>query len=306
MVQTKAIAPYIRRDETVQNWGLSITTALLPVAIASVYMQGATHGISQGVAVLFNILLISAVFIGVEFLFTRILSEQKREMDFFSFAEGLSVALVLPVHLPRLYIFAIAFVMAFFGKQILETRYSFFISFSQLAKLLSILIFPAYFWHEPAAESPQLLSMLRLLAGKGSVTMGDSCVLALCVGFVYLLFKKWPRVYTAYMIIGILFLGYCFFFPQEITLIRVVEFFFADGLLYAILFCGTNPKAVPASFNGQFAYACCISSIILLGKWFGFGLVSIPFSFAFMNFLLMLISRSAIILYIRRKFVWKG
>ena len=290
-LQTRRAAPYIRSMQDTQSLGLYMVISLVPLIGVAIY--------EYQISALLDLLITTGTFAIIEFLFARVFPDEKRVFSLFSIVEGISIAIVLPANLPHLYVFSLAFIMAFLGKQILEERFMVFITFSQVAKLVTMILFPAFFTFEESS------SVLRLLAGKDSTTLGDGCIAAIVVGFVYLAGKKWPKINTAFMILGILLFGHILLFPQEISILSLMNFFFSGGLLYAILFSGINPKTVPASFQGQITYAILISAIILTGKWFGFGAIAISFSFVFMNAIFTFFYQPVFVLFYRRKFIWK-
>jgi len=286
-------SPHIRNVDTTQRIMLDVIIALLPTTLAGI--------IIFGLNALFVVLacVISAVL--AEFLFNLILKREQTVSDLSAAVTGLILALNLHANVPVWQcvigsVFAIIVVKCLFGglgcnfaNPAVTGRIFLLICFTGT---VSSGAFPVI------GESPELVtgatplavlqnggelpSILDMLLGMRGGAIGESCILAILVGFVYLVIRGVIKFETPLILVATVFI---------LSLIADNSFFTATyqvlsgGLVFGAVFMATDYVTTPITRTGKMVFAVGCGLITFLIRTFGNYPEGVSFAILLMNIL---------------------
>ena len=286
-------SPHIRNVDTTQRIMLDVIIALLPTTLAGI--------IIFGLNALFVVLacVISAVL--AEFLFNLILKREQTVSDLSAAVTGLILALNLHANVPVWQcvvgsVFAIIVVKCLFGglgcnfaNPAITGRIFLLICFTGT---VSSGAFPVI------GESPELVtgatplavlqnggelpSILDMLLGMRGGAIGESCILAIIVGFVYLVIRGVIKFETPLIFVATVFI---------LSLIADNSFFTATyqvlsgGLVFGAVFMATDYVTTPITRSGKMVFAVGCGLITFLIRSFGNYPEGVSFAILLMNIL---------------------
>ncbi len=273
-------APHINSGVSTHNIMMDVAIALIPASIAAV--------VFFGMSALWIILtcVISAVV--SEFLFNLCTHKKQTVTDCSAVVTGLILALNLSTNVELWQCavgsaFAIIVVKGFFGglgKNIVNpaiaARVLMLLTFSSVAggaaiKPLFDLSFmgtavpeiaagatPLNYLNEGVEAAKQAPSLLQLFVGAHGGTIGETCAIALLLGYGYLVFKKVIKWYVPMAFIATVFACYFFLtFDAAYALSQVL----AGGLLLGAIFMATDYVTTPVTNKGRVVF--CIGAGLL-------------------------------------------
>ena len=121
-----------------------------------------------------------------------------------------------------------------------------------------------------------------MLIGNRGGTIGETCIIALVIGFVYLVVRKIIPWYTPVIYVGTVFV---------LSLIVGKDFTFAlyqilgGGLMLAAIFMATDYSTTPINKGGKIIFALGCGIITVLIRFWGYYPEGVSFSILFMNIL---------------------
>lgn len=291
-------APHLKSKNSIPKMMFDTILALIPAGIGGIIFFGWYAGL---------VILVSVVSSIIAEWFTNVLRKQQTTITNLScIITGILIAYTLPPRIP-LWIAAVgAFIGIVFGKQIygglgfnpfnpaLIGRAFVHIAFPQnmadfsfdtvtTATPLTILKhFP-----EQVKEIPELVT---LLIGNYSSAIGESSVILLILGFVYLVIKRHIFPLTTIMYILTVTVFTLFVSPENLG-----TYIFSGGLFLGAIFMVTDPVTTPVSPKGKliFAFGCGILTCII--RFWGSYPEGVCFSILLMNLLTPLIDNYTII-----------
>lgn len=254
---------------------LDVIIALLPAAIAGVILFG--------LDALWLILVCVAAAVLSEFLFNLIARRKQSVGDLSAVVTGLLLALNLSANVPLWQaalgsVFAIVLVKCVFGgighnfaNPAITARVFMLLSFSSLTSG-----FPAprgvdaFSGATPLAllaegKTGELPSLLQMFLGQRGGAIGETCILALLLGFGYLLIRKVISWQTPVIFIGTVFV--CFLVATgnaEAALYEVL----AGGLVLGAVFMATDYTTTPITASGRMLFALGCGLITFVIRWF--------------------------------------
>ena len=253
-------------------------TALVPAAIASIFLFGPRSLLVMAVAVASSVL---------SELAARKLWKKRGAGGLNAAVDGLLLALVLPVSIPWL-IAALGGILTAAARRLTVRRGKILFCPAVAADLLLALLFPAamsgwsrpflYLHPEEAAAFVQPSELLRqsaetvrfpgpfqLLVGVRAGGLGETCILALLLGGIYLCARR-----TADFLLPLCSLGAAALF--SLCLGRSVPLDLLSGsLVLASFFLITDPASSPDGKAGKAVFAALFgAAALLIRRFFGF------------------------------------
>ena len=294
-------APHINSGATTHNVMRDVVIALLPATVAAVVLFG--------LKALFIVLVCVASAVVCEFLFNLVCHKKQTLLDFSAIVTGLILALNLSTNVPLWQCalgsaFAIIVVKCLFGglgKNIVNPAIA--------ARVFLLLAFTGTV---AGGANPDLVtgptplgqggvletgnySLLTLLLGNHGGTIGETCAIALLLGYGYLVWRGVIKWYVPFAFVATVF-GLYFVTTWNISysLAQVL----AGGLLLGAIFMATDYVTTPLSKVGKvvFCIGCGVITFLIRMKFFGFpGLATYPegvsIAILFMNLLTPLIEK---------------
>ena len=291
-------APHIHSGASTNRIMLDVVIAMLPAAAAAVVIFG--------LKALWVILtcVVSAVL--SEFLFNLAVHKKQTIGDFSAVVTGLLLALNLSTNVPLWQcavgsVFAIVVVKCFFGglgKNIVNpaitARVFMLLTFSAVAGGAVPTIVELTSSATPlealnqGVEMAKNVSLMDLLLGTHGGAIGETCAVALLVGFVYLVARKVIKWYVPMTFIATVFLCYFFFtFDAAYALQQVL----AGGLILGAVFMVTDYVTTPAAPWGRVIFCVGCGLITFLIRQFGSYPEGVSISILAMNLLVPFIEK---------------
>ena len=288
---TVSVSPHLHSGRTTQNIMLDVIIALCPALIAGTVIFGVRS------------LLVAAVCMATavlsEFLFNRICKKEQTVGDLSAVVTGLLLALNLPAVTPAWQaavgaFFAIVVVKCLFGgigqnfaNPAITARVFMLISFQSLAKMSLPTIVdvtagatPLPILNGEAAGS--LPSLTEMLLGLRGGAIGETCVVALLLGGIYLMVRRVISWHTPVCYVATVFL---FTLALKGDVRTAFYHVLAGGLLLGALFMATDYATTPTSFLGKaiFGVGCGIITVVI--RIFGNYPEGVSFAILLMNIL---------------------
>lgn len=253
---------------------LDVIIALLPASVAAVVLFGEDA--------LWLILVCVAAAVLSEFLFNLIAKRKQSVGDLSAVVTGLLLALNLSANVPLWQaalgsVFAIVLVKCVFGgighnfaNPAITARVFLLLSFGSLT---SGFIAPrgvdAFSGATPLAllaegKTGELPSLLQMFLGQRGGAIGETCILALLIGFAYLLIRKVISWQTPVIFMGTVFLCSLVFGGFTVAVYELL----AGGLVLGAVFMATDYTTTPITASGRMLFALGCGLITFVIRWF--------------------------------------
>ncbi len=279
-------SPHIHVPRTTRSIMLDVVFSLLPATASGILFFG------WRAALLVAVCIVTAVL--SEYLFNLIAKKRQTVNDLSAVVTGLLLALNLPASLPVWQavvgtVFAIVIVKCFFGgigcnvvNPAITGRVFMLIAFGSMAK--------AAFPPDSVASATPLAELaegktpdiLNLITGNVGGAIGETSVIALMIGFIYLLVR---RVITWQ--IPAAFIGTVFLFTLAVTgdLTQALAYIFAGGLFLGAIFMATDYVTSPSTSAGKLLFGLGAGIITVLIRLWGKYPEGVSFGILLMNIL---------------------
>ncbi len=291
-------APHIHSGDTTQKIMLDVVIAMLPASVAAVVIFG--------IQALWIILTCVASAVIAELLFNLACGKKSTIHDCSAVVTGLLLALNLSTKVPLWQcvigsVFAIVVVKGFFGgigKNIVNPAIA--------ARVLMLLTFGAVGGGaNPTIQGENVLvsgatpldglnkgeesaTLLQLLLGTHGGAIGETCAIALLLGFIYLVARKVIKWYVPAAFVGTTFLCYLVF-TGNVTL--ALSHVLAGGLLLGAIFMATDYVTTPVTNLGRVVFCVGCGLITFYIRQFGSYPEGVSISILVMNLLVPFIER---------------
>jgi electron transport complex protein RnfD len=285
--------PHIRSKNSTAQIMLGVILAALPAMIASTAIFGLRA------AILIITCVCACVFF--EFTFRLLFKRPQTITDLSAVVTGVLLAFNLPVTLP-LYMAVIGcFVAIVVTKEMFGGLGQNFANPAIVGRIVLMLSFPSYmgsyvmpFYYRNGVDAitaptplavesaEQMPPMLDLFLGVHGGSLGETCALALLIGFAYLLIMKIIRPVTPLMFIGTIAVGtYIMSGDISTALVSILT----GGLLLGAIFMATDYSTNPMTLHGKiiFGFGCGLISLVI--RQFGGMPEGVAFSILTMNIL---------------------
>ena len=266
--------PHIHSHDSSRRIMLDVIIALLPASVAAVVLFGEDA--------LWLILVCVAAAVLSEYLFNLIAKRKQSVGDLSAVVTGLLLALNLSANVPLWQaalgsVFAIVLVKCVFGgighnfaNPAITARVFLLLSFGSLT---SGFIAPrgvdAFSGATPLAllaegKTEELPSLLQMFLGQRGGAIGETCILALLIGFAYLLIRKVISWQTPVIFMGTVFLCSLVFGGFTVAVYELL----AGGLVLGAVFMATDYTTTPITASGRMLFALGCGLITFVIRWF--------------------------------------
>ncbi len=292
-------SPHIGAPVKTKNIMLDVIIALVPALIASVVFFGVRTLIVTALSVASCVL--------AEYISRRVMKRDQTISDLSAVVTGILLAFNLPSGIP-LWVPVLGGVIAIVMiKQMFGGIGNNFVNPALGARIILMTSFPTLMTTWPAAAgtsavdatataSPlaliaagnlsELPSYMDMFIGRRAGCLGETCIIALIIGGVYLVAKKVispliPCVYIATVFVFMLILG-------QDALMQILS----GGLFLGAIFMATDYTTSPLTNKGKIIYAIGCGVITTLIRVFGSLPEGVSFSIVLMNIITPLIERA--------------
>jgi len=273
-------APHINSGVSTHNIMLDVVIAMIPAAIAAVLFFG--------LDALLIILTCVGSAVAAEFLFNLCAKKKQTVGDFSAVVTGLLLALNLSTRVELWQcaigaVFAIVVVKGFFGglgKNIVNpaiaARVLMLLTFTTTVAGGAAInpLFDLSFLGNAVPEitagatplaaidagtAEEIPSILQLLVGAHGGTIGETCAIALLIGFAYLVIRKVIKWYIPVSFIATVFV--CFLLVDGFNVTSALQQILTGGVLLGAIFMATDYVTTPSTNSGRVVF--CIGAALL-------------------------------------------
>ena len=289
-METKLIvsaSPHIRSDESTQDLMANVIVALTPCVVASAIIFGLRALLVVAVSVI--------ACVAFEWLYCKLLKKASPIGDLSAVVTGVILALNVPVNMPlgELVVGALAAIIIVkqlfggigmnFANPALVGRIVLFVSF---ATEMNAWVFPDAAVDQLSkatplqVANPAKLNLLDLFMGVHGGVLGETCALAILLGFVYLVVTKTisPAVPLTY--VGSLFVFYLIATGSVHESLAAV---LSGGLLFGAVFMATDYVTSPFTLKGKLIYGLALGVVTFAIRYWGSYTEGVSFALLFMN-----------------------
>ena len=284
-----AVSPHIHSGQSTAGIMRDVLISLLPATIAGTVIFGLRSLLVVAVCI--------AACVGFEALFNFIIKKDQTIGDLSAAVTGLLLALNLPANIPLWQcvigsLFAIVVVKCLFGgigcnpvNPAITARVFMLIAFGSM----TVQAFPAVVDTVSSAtplslgEGAAMPSLLDLFLGLNGGAIGETCVLALILGFVYLLVRRVITWHIPVAYIGTVFV--CSFFMEGMDFTSALAMILSGGLFIGAIFMATDYVTSPATAAGKLIFGLGAGLITFVIRYFGVYPEGVSFAILFMNIL---------------------
>ena len=283
-------SPHIHTRDSSRRIMLDVIIALLPAAIAGVIIFGA-----KALGVIAACVITAVV---SEALFNLIVHKQQTVGDFSAVVTGLLLALNLSTNVAIWQcvvgtVFAIVVVKCLFGgigknfaNPAITGRVFMLLAFSSVAggakPAVVELVSSATPLELLAQGSENAPSLMELFLGLHGGAIGETCCLALLIGFAWLLFRRVIKWHVPVIFIGTVFVLYLVFTGSfQMALAE----FLAGGLFIGAIFMATDYVTSPITLKGKMVFALGCGLVTFVIRYFCAYPEGVSFSILAMNIL---------------------
>ena len=284
-------SPHIHSASTTQKIMLDVIIALLPAAVASVILFGPIA------LLLITVSVVTAVL--SEFIFNLICKKKQTVGDLSAVVTGLLLGLNLSTKVSVWQtivgaVFAIIVVKCLFGgigcnfaNPAITARVMMLIAFGQVAGGA-----PTQFAETDIAAGATPLAVLGgaegslpsyidMLLGNRGGAIGETCIIALVIGFIYLVARRVIHWHTPVIFIGTVFV--LSFLLSGFDVSVAVYQILSGGLFLGAIFMATDYSTTPTNSLGKMIFALGCGIITVLIRFFGDYPEGVSFAILFMN-----------------------
>ena len=282
-----SVSPHIHSGKTTRGIMADVLIALLPATVMGVILFGLTSLAVIGVCI--------ATCVLGEFLFNYIVKKEQTIGDLSAVVTGLLLALNLPANIPLWQaavgsLFAIIIVKCIFGgigcnlvNPAITARVFMLMAFSPT---MTKAAFPVDVTSSatPLVELAEgkALSLMDLFLGKNGGAIGETCVLALVIGFIYLLVRK---VITWHTPVAFVLVTFLFSFAVKGDLMEAVAWILSGGLFIGAIFMATDYTTSPSSPWGKIIFGVGCGILTVLIRFWGIYPEGVSYAILIMNIL---------------------
>ena len=285
---TVSAAPHIHSGASTNRIMLDVIIALLPATAASVIIFG-----------LKSLIVIAACVITAlvgEALFNIVTKRKQTIGDLSAVVTGLLLALNLSTAVPVWQcvvgtLFAIVCVKCIFGglghnfaNPAITGRVFMLVAFSAVAGGANPTIVELTTSATPLEQlgKGETLELMDLFLGLHGGAIGETCILALIIGFVYLLVRKVITWHTPVVFIATVFVLYLAFTGDVMMAVSQI---LAGGLFIGAIFMATDYVTTPITTRGRVVFALGCGVITFIIRYFCAYPEGVSFSILIMNIL---------------------
>ena len=284
-----SVSPHIHSGQSTAGIMRDVLIALLPATVAGTVIFGLRSLLVVAVCV--------AACVGLEALFNVIIKKDQTVGDFSAAVTGLLLALNLPANIPLWQcvigsLFAIVVVKCLFGgigcnvvNPAITARVFMLVAFGSMTVQAFPTVVDTVSSATPLslAEGAAMPSLLDLFLGLKGGAIGETCVLALVLGFIYLLVRRVITWHVPVAFIGTVFV--CSLFMEGMDVTAALSMILSGGLFIGAIFMATDYVTSPATAAGKLIFGLGAGLITFVIRYFGVYPEGVSFAILFMNIL---------------------
>ena len=291
-------APHINSGASTSSIMRDVAIAMLPASVAAIVLFG--------LPALWIILVCVGTAVLSEFLFNLACKRKQTIFDFSAVVTGLLLALNLSTKVPLWQcaigsVFAIIVVKCLFGglgKNIVNpaiaARVFMLLTFAAVAgganpinAELTSSATPLEFLNLGSVDGAPLL--MQLFLGNHGGTIGETCAVALLVGYAYLVARKVIKWYVPFAFVATVFV--CYLLMSKFDVVYALSHVLAGGLLLGAIFMATDYVTTPVNNLGRIVFCIGCGLLTFLIRQFGAFPEGVSISILFMNLLAPIIEK---------------
>ncbi|MSS62614.1 RnfABCDGE type electron transport complex subunit D [Velocimicrobium porci] len=290
-------SPHVRSKTSTKTIMRDVAIALLPASAFGVYQFG--------IKALLLILTCVAASVLSEYIYEKAMKKPITTYDYSAVVTGLLLALNLPSTAPIWLavigsVFAIIVVKQVFGglgqnfmNPALGARCFLLISFTSRMTDFSI---DGVAGATPlaAVKAGEIVPIFDMFIGKTSGTIGETSVICILIGAVYLLIKKIITPRIPFIYIGTLLVFAGIFGGHGFEPSYLAAQLFGGGLMLGAFFMATDYVTSPITPMGQVIFAVCLGILTGIFRIFGGSAEGVSYAIIFCNLLVPLIEKVTI------------
>ena len=282
-------SPHIRSNTTTATIMRDVLIALAPATVAAIVLFGLRALLLIAVCV--------ASAVAAEFLFNLITKKQQTVGDLSAAVTGLILALNLSTKATVWQmivgaVFAIVVVKCLFGglgcnfaNPAATARVFLVISFGEIAGGVATQFSDLVSGATPLGNlsaGDKLPSLLDMFLGNRGGSMGETCAIALLLGFAYLVIRRVIAWQVPAVFVGTVFV-LSWLITGDITL--ALYYVLSGGLLFGAIFMATDYVTTPIRTSGRIIFALGCGLITVLIRFYGSYPEGVSFAILIMNIL---------------------
>lgn len=305
-------SPHVKAKMTTQSIMRDVIIAMLPATVFGIYNSTNLFGIKYGIHSALLILITVLACVASEYIYTTITDQKITIYDLSAVVTGMILALNLPCTFPYWKAalggaFAIIIVKQLFGglgqnfmNPALGARC--FLALSFAGNMTAF--YPSDVKGVDAATSATPLtalknlgesssSLLDMFIGNHAGTIGETSVIALLIGALYLTVRKIIdlRIPLTYIVV----FGICIMLFNKSTDINFLAMqLCSGGLIFGAFFMATDYATSPITKSGRYIFGICLGLLTAIFRTFGNTAEGVSFAIIFCNLLVPLIEKWSI------------
>lgn len=298
-------SPHVRSKDTTETIMRDVVIALIPAIVFGVY--------NFGLNALLILILCSATCVLTEYVYEKLMKKPITIYDYSALVTGLLLAMNLPSTVPFWIpiiggVFAILIVKQLFGglgqnfmNPALAARCFLLISFAKIMTDFTYKPIDGISSATPLAlvKAGEQVDILKMFVGTIPGTIGETSVIAILIGAIYLITKKVispiiPVVYIGTFAIFALIFGGIFGAHSSDLLPYLASQLFGGGLMLGAFFMATDYVTSPITPKGQIVFGVCLGLLTGIFRVFGVSAEGVSYAIIFCNLLVPLIEKVTI------------
>ena len=283
-----SVSPHVHCGRSTASIMRDVIIALLPATVAGVAIFG--------LRALLVIAVCLASCIGFEALFNVITKKEQTIGDYSAAITGLLLALNLPANIPLWQcvvgsVFAIIVVKCLFGglgfnvvNPAITARVFMLVSFASVGTAAFPTIVDTVAGATPLSQmaAGETVDLKTLLLGTHGGSIGETCAVALVLGFLYLLVREVITWHIPVIYIGSVF---ALSFLVEGDAMKALALTLSGGLLIGAIFMATDYVTSPSTGWGKVIFALGCGLLTFLIRYYGTYPEGVSFAILIMNIL---------------------
>ena len=282
-----SVSPHIHSGLSTQKIMLDVIIALLPASIAGVVIFGLRS------LLVLSVCTASAVLF--EFLFNVITKKSQTVGDLSAIVTGLLLGLNLPATIPVWQcvvgsFLAIVIVKCLFGgigcnlvNPAITARVFMIVSFASMTTVATPTIVDSVSGATPLSSPEATQPISELVLGLKGGAIGETCIIALVLGLVYLLIRRVITWHVPVTFIGSVYVLYLL--VDGFDPMNALAMILSGGLFLGAIFMATDYVTSPATAWGKVVFGIGAGVLTFLIRYFGIYPEGVSFAILFMNIL---------------------
>ncbi len=293
-------SPHIKSKIKTKNIMFDVVIAMLPILIASIFIFG-----FRSLLVTLTSVVSCVMF---EHIYCLIIKKDTTVNDLSGVVTGMLLAFNLPVSIPLWMVIVGSFFAIIIAKQLFGGIGQNFVNPALFARVVMLASFASAMTTWPQAGNPEAITSATPLAliekgdaisliklpdtldmflGNRAGCLGETCVLAILIGFIYLLIKKIITPVIPIAFIGTTAILSLIIYPE----INVLTSIMSGGIFLGAVFMATDYTTSPTSTLGKVVFGIGCGVITMVIRRFASSVEGVSYAILFMNLLVPYIEK---------------